>query len=299
MQRYAVTDSHFFFDDRRVRSVANVYDGVVLDVRAIADANVMNVAADRAVAPDRSLFAEVHVAYNLSARIHVGCWVNLWMNPTKRSNHDLADSNIGIDPCYIAVEMDRRFTCLFLVVIGLVIGATACSSSLFKVKPVTELPPLPAASRSADAGGVTVRAAPLLTDEESQELFEANLPLSGVLPLRVELTFQSGVPVETRRARFRLRDNQNQEWKLLSPKSAISRILKANGVFAYNPNSRKQFENEFSAYAIDLKQPLSTGDPRRQGFLFFQTPDKQPVKSDLRLTLTVERLPQVATIQVN
>ena len=69
-------------------------DGVVLNVRAIADADVMNVATDGAVTPDRCLFAKVHVANNLSARIHVSCWVNLWMNPTKRSNHDFADSNI-------------------------------------------------------------------------------------------------------------------------------------------------------------------------------------------------------------
>ena len=191
--------------------------------------------------------------------------------------------------------MARRF--LFFVF--LMIGATSCSSSLFKVKPVTELPPLPAASRTADAGGVTVRVAPLLTDEESQDLFEANLPLSGVLPVRLELAFQSGLPVETKRARFRLRDSQNREWKFLKAKDAVSRIMKANGVFAYNPNSRKQFEQEFGAYALDLKSPLSSEDPRRRGFIFFQTPDKQPIKSDLRLTLTVERLPQVATIDLN
>jgi hypothetical protein len=179
------------------------------------------------------------------------------------------------------------------------IGATSCSNSLFKVKPVTELPPMPAGVRSADAGGVTVRVAPLLTDEESQDLFEANLPVSGVLPVRLELVFQSGLPVETKRARFRLRDSENREWKFLKPKDAISRIMKANGVFAYNPNSRKQFESEFSAYAMDLKSPLSAADPRRRGFIFFQTPDKRPVKSDLRLTLTIERLPQVATIALN
>src|SRR5918911_2339609 len=100
--------------------------------------------------------------------------------------------------------------------------STSCTGSLFKVKPVTDLPPLPPNTRSADAGGVTVRVAPLLTDEESQDLFEANLPLSGVLPLRVELVFQSGVPVEVKRARFRLQDGENQEWKLLTPKAAIS-----------------------------------------------------------------------------
>jgi hypothetical protein len=191
--------------------------------------------------------------------------------------------------------MARR--CLLIVL--LLIGATSCSSSLFKVKPVTELPPLPAASRTADAGGVTIRVAPLLTDEESQDLFEANLPVSGVLPVRMELVFQSGLPVETKRAKFLLRDSENREWKLLKPKDAISRIMKANGVVLYNPHSRKQFEQEFGAYAIDLKAPLSDADPRRRGFLFFQTPDKRPVRNDLRLTLTVERLPQVATIQLN
>jgi len=180
-----------------------------------------------------------------------------------------------------------------------VLTATSCTGSLFKVKPVNELPPLPSNMRSADAGGVTIRVAPLLTDEQSQELFEANLPLSGVLALRVDMDFQSGVPVEIKKARFRLRDSQNREWKLLSAKSAVSRIMKANGVFAYNPNSRKQFENEMNAYAIDLKTPLSSGDSRRHGFLFFQTPDKLPVQSGQQFTLSVERLPQTATITIN
>jgi hypothetical protein len=194
--------------------------------------------------------------------------------------------------------MTRRVVFLLLLA-ATALSSASCTGSLFKVKPVTELPPMPATTRSADAGGVTIRVAPFLTDEESQELFEANLPLSGVLALRVELAFQSGVPVEIKRARFRLRDGENREWKLLSAKSAVSRIMKANGVFAYNPNSRKQFENEFGAYAIDLKTPLSTGDSRRQGFLFFQTPDKRPVRSGQQLTLTVERLPQLASITIN
>src|ERR1051325_1354873 len=186
-----------------------------------------------------------------------------------------------------------------LLVVATALGSASCTGSLFKVKPVAELPPLPSNTRSADAGGVTIRVAPLLTDEESQELFEANLPLSGVLALRVDLAFQSGVPVEIKRARFHLRDSENREWKLLPAKSAVSRIIKANGIFAYNPNSRKEFEKEFGAYAIDLKTPLSSGDSRRQGFLFFQTPDKRPVRSGQQLTLTVERLPQPASITIN
>ena len=186
-----------------------------------------------------------------------------------------------------------------LLLTATVLMAASCTGSLFKVKPVNELPPLPSNTRSAEAGGVTIRVAPLLTDEQSQELFEANVPLSGVLALRVDMNFQSGVPVEIKKARFRLRDSQNREWKLLSAKSAVSRIMKANGVFAYNPHSRKQFESEMNAYAIDLKTPLSTGDSHRHGFLFFHTPDKRPVPSGEQYTLTVERLPQPVTITIN
>lgn len=193
--------------------------------------------------------------------------------------------------------MTRRLSLLgFMLALAL---TTSCSGSLFKVKPASELPPLPADARSAETGGVTLRVAPLLTDEQIQELFEANLPLSGVLPVRIELAFQSASAVELKRARFHLRDEQNREWKLLPPKSAVSRIMKGNGITLYNPNSRKQFEQEFGAYAIDLKTPLASSESRRQGFLFFQSPDKQAVASAQKLTLTVERLPQTASVTIN
>lgn len=190
--------------------------------------------------------------------------------------------------------MKRLVLCL-----GICFLMTGCGGSLFRVKPVTELPALPDNSRSASAGGVTVRVAPLLSDEEAQELFEANLPLAGVLPVRIEMTFESGVPVELKRARFRLRDAQSREWKLLSPKNAVSRVLKANEVYAYNPNSRKQFEKEFTSYGIELNEPLSTSERRRQGFLFFQTPKGEPVTSNAGLVLTIERLPQPVELKLD
>jgi hypothetical protein len=184
----------------------------------------------------------------------------------------------------------------FMIVAGLL--ATSCVGSLFKVKPVVELPPLTGDVKTANAGGVSVRVAPLLSDEESQELFEANLPLAGILPLRLELVFDSGVAVETKKVRFRLRDGAGREWKQLSPKAAVSHILKANDVYAYNPNSRKQFEKEFVAYGIDLTSPLSDADRRHQGFVFFETPKKEPVASPRGLVLSVERLPQPVEIEL-
>jgi hypothetical protein len=193
--------------------------------------------------------------------------------------------------------LNRRI--LFLILGAIVLSVSSCAGSLFKVKPVVSLPPMTGDVPSASAGGVTVRAQPLLTDEETQDLFEANILIAGVLPVRTELVFESGVPVEIKRARFRLRDGDGREWKLLSPKAAAAQILKANGVFLYNPHSRKTFEKEMAVYGLDTKTPLSDGNRRTQGFLFFQTPDKTPVQTGSALVLAVEKLLQKAEIKLN
>ncbi len=190
-------------------------------------------------------------------------------------------------------------TQLAVFVIATALLITSCAGSLFKVKPAVELPPLAGNVKSAKAGGLSVKVAPLLSDEESQDLFETNLPLSGILPVRLELAFESGVPVETRRLRFRLRDGEGHEWKHVAPKAAVARILQANEIFVYNPNSRKQFEKEFTAYGIDLSAPLSDTDRRHQGFIFFQTPKKGAVESPKGLVLVIERLPQPVEIPLN
>ena len=73
-----------------MRSVANVNHGIILNVGTIAYSDVMYVAANRAIAPDRSFFTKVNVTDNLSTGFNIRGWVNLRVNPTKRSNHDFA-----------------------------------------------------------------------------------------------------------------------------------------------------------------------------------------------------------------
>ena len=193
--------------------------------------------------------------------------------------------------------INRRLTSIILA--AMLLLTTSCAGSLFKVKPVVELPPLAGDVKSTSAGGVTVRVAPLMSDEESQDLFEANLPLSGILPVRLELVFESGVSVEIEKVRFHLRDGDGREWKVISPKAAVGRILKANDIYAYNPNSRKQFEKEFGAYSIELKTPLSSADRNRQGFLFFEAPKKEPVESPRGLVLTIAGVPQPVEVKLS
>jgi hypothetical protein len=175
---------------------------------------------------------------------------------------------------------------------------TSCGGSLFKVKPPAALQPMPATVASANLGSISFRAAPLLTDEETQELFESNLQLAGLLPVRVEIDHNGGDPIELKKLRFRLTDAAGTKWKSISTKQAIARILKANDVFAYNPSSRKVFETEFRAYELNLKSPL-THDERRQGFVIFLSPEKTPVSSPRGLVLTIEGLSQPATLNLH
>jgi hypothetical protein len=184
----------------------------------------------------------------------------------------------------------------WLVFVALLLTA-ACGGSLYKVRPRVEAP-LPPSAREGRAAGLQVRAVPLLTDEESQELFEANLPLSGLLPVRVEVRNESGAAVELKRARFLLRDEAGKEWKLRSAKQAVSRILEANEVSFYNPSSRSEFEERVRAHALDLAAPLGPSE-RRQGLLFFQTPRKEPVESPRGLLLTIEKLAQPIELRLD
>lgn len=171
--------------------------------------------------------------------------------------------------------------------------------TLFEVKPLAELPPMPASAKTMNVGSVSFRAAPLFTDEESQELFEANLQLAGLLPIRVEIIHNGGEPIDLSKTKLTLRGAHGELWKTLSIKKAIGRILSANHVYSYNPNARKTFESEFAAYELNLRTPLTGTEKRRGGFMFFQSPRKEVVASPRGLVLDVQGLPQVISIPLN
>jgi len=183
--------------------------------------------------------------------------------------------------------------------VSILLSVASCSSSLFKVKPPSALPPLAATAAHADLGSISFRTAPLLTDEETQELFESNLQLAGLLPVRVEIVHNSGDAIDLSKVRFHLRDAAGTEWKIIPAKQAIGRILKANGVFEYNPNSRKTFEKEFRAYELDLRSPLTHTERQRRGLIIFLSPKKEPVSSPRGLVLTIDGLAQPAMLNLN
>ena len=183
------------------------------------------------------------------------------------------------------------------MVASVMILTTACGGSLYKVKPVVQTKIADGAA-GAEAGGVKVRAVPLLNDEEIQELFEANLLLAGILPVRMDMNNTSGALVDFKKARFSVRDGDGRVWKSLSAKKAVTRILKYYAVYFYNPNSRAKFEEDFGAHAFNLETPLSEGQ-QLSGLLFFQAPKNEPVSSPRGLILSIEKLPQSLELKLN
>jgi hypothetical protein len=208
---------------------------------------------------------------------------------TSKGIRNASPSDLGI-----CVGWMGKFAFVFAILF-----ATSCGGPLFHVKPVADLPPMTATAASANLGSISFRAAPLLTDEESQELFESNVQLAGLLPVRVEIKHNSGEAIELKKVRFLLIDAAGTKWKAISAKQAIARILKANDIFAYNPSSRKTFEQEFRAYELNLKTPLTHSEGRRQGIVIFLAPGKAPVSSPRGLVLTIEGLAQPATLNLN
>ena len=199
----------------------------------------------------------------------------------------------------------RSLTVLCLAILVITSGCAKMANravptlTLFKVKSPDTLPPLPPATKTVDLGSLSVRAAPLLTDEETQELFEANFQLAGLLPVRLEMTHNGGVPIELKKLKFALRDDAGTQWKSISIKQAISRVLSANDVFAYNPHARKTFDEDVRAYDFKLKEPLTHEERRRQGLILFLAPHKQPVSTPHGLVLSIEGLAQPVSLNLN
>jgi hypothetical protein len=196
------------------------------------------------------------------------------------------------------ISVNWRFELILCIgLAGALIVTAACGGSLYKVKPVIQSPIADGAA-GAEAGGIKVRAVPILIDEEIQELFEANLLLAGILPVRVDVTNESGAPVDLKIAGFRLHNGDAREWKAKTAKQAVARILKYYDVYLYNPNSRRKFEEDFRTHALNVDAPLSQGE-QRSGLVFFQTPNNEAVSSPRGLVLTIEKLPQTLELKLN
>jgi hypothetical protein len=143
---------------------------------------------------------------------------------------------------------------------------TACTGPLYNVAPIPKVP-----SRGEVAvieAGLEIGAA-LVTEDRAFKDFDANLPLAGVVCIDLRVGNRSQKPF---RPDIRLRTN-GREWKPVSPKQALSRVMKHYGVTLYGKESFRQTREAYNNVGFHLDNEIKPGEERR-GILFFDL--KQP-----------------------
>lgn len=186
----------------------------------------------------------------------------------------------------------------FALIAGVLIILTlGCAGSLYKVRSPLRSP-VPAGAASAEGKSLAINAVAMTEDEFSQDMFEANFPLSGVLPVRVELINKGATEIPLNKTRLVLRDTGGGDWKALNNKQTASAVMKANGVSIYTPASRKQFREDLSGHILDLATPLGPNE-HRTGLLFFKSPKQRPVESPTGLTLSLKNSADSVEVKLN
>jgi hypothetical protein len=169
-------------------------------------------------------------------------------------------------------QMRRALALSALLVLAALVGS-ACAGKPFNVKPKPTAPPGNFRSRIS-TGALELRAGTIRDDDCLYEMFDANLVLAGVLPVKFSIKNSGAGHVDLKPVRFWL-EAAGQRRKPIQPRSAFGRLMKYYKIRAYNPNGYKASKADFASYGFDSGAPLASGESR-WGVLFFEPPSGQP-----------------------
>lgn len=151
-----------------------------------------------------------------------------------------------------------------------------CGGQLYKVAPLPASAP-PDITRTGEDG--LSAGARLIESDRSIRQFEANLPMAGVIAVDLLIVNNSSSPIYFQALRFELRDNAGLKYKQITPKNALSRVMKFYGDNFYTLEARRRTREDYSALAFNAESPFAPQKEHR-GILFFET---KPNSSNLPL----------------
>jgi len=152
----------------------------------------------------------------------------------------------------------------------------SCGGQLYKVAPLPASAP-PDITRTGDDG--LSAGASLIESDRSIRQFEANLPMAGVIAVDLLIVNKSSSPIYFQTLKFELRDNAGLKYKQITPKTALSRVMKFYGDNFYTLEARRRTREDYSALAFNPESPFAPQKEHR-GILFFET---KPNSSNLPL----------------
>jgi len=169
-------------------------------------------------------------------------------------------------------------------IFGLALIILSGCGPLFKVAPLPKSPPADLVTATAP-NGLEVGASALTDDISAIEQFGANLPLAGLVAVKVELMNRGTEPIKASALRFELRDAAGGRYQRLETKKALGRLMKYYQKRTYLKESYRQTRESMESLALPLSSPLAPQE-KRHGFIFFEA--KQDVARLTGLTLSME-----------
>ena len=126
----------------------------------------------------------------------------------------------------------------------------ACGGKPFNVKPRPDTPPLENGVK-AEAGNLTVQAEVLTDEDILVDIFDANLILAGILPVRIAVANSAQEPVDLKNAKFEIRAG-GRAYKAVNAKSAFKRLISFYEITTYGKQGYKDSQSDFASHALDL-----------------------------------------------
>jgi hypothetical protein len=187
----------------------------------------------------------------------------------------------------------RRSRKLIIFLVAALI-CIACGSAPFRVQPRVEVP-RENISGVATGGALELRAQ-VLNEDEAVQLFDGNLYLAGIIPVRVALTNVSQQEQSVANAQFQLSDQKGGKLRPIKAQDALARMIKYYGIRYYNVALYDDMKARFLSHSITLPQELAP-ERSEQGLLYFQQEKKaSPLPQGLQLQL---KLPKASALNVS
>ncbi|MGH9761824.1 MAG: hypothetical protein ACREAC_13430 [Blastocatellia bacterium] len=139
----------------------------------------------------------------------------------------------------------------------------------FKVKPKTDLPP-GRFGAVARAGAIELQAESITDEDVLYHVFDANLIMAGLFPVRVVIANTGATPASIKKASFSVVSSDGISYKPVSGSRAFKRLMRYYEIENYQKFGYRQSRDDFLSYSLDVNGPLDAG--QRSGFLFFAVP---------------------------
>jgi len=165
---------------------------------------------------------------------------------------------------YIARMSSKKI--LFFVLNLILVASVGCGAQLYKVSP---LPTNASADDVASGEQGLIAVTAILDGDQSLELFEANLPLAGIIAVDLRLVNRTAVPVKADSLKFSLRDSSGGNLKPIPPAQALKRVMKFYGDGFYRKDARLRTVESYEKIGLTTNATIEPQGNLR-GVLFYE-----------------------------